>query len=63
MIYYQVKKSVLKKYGNTEACEGCRRKRAGLRHQRHAPECRQRLENAMAADETHQETLKRRDER
>ena len=28
-----------------------------------ASECRQRVENAMTADETHQETLKRRDER
>ena len=43
---------ILRKYGFTEGCEGCRFRRAGLgEHRGHTEECRQRIEAEMEGDE------------
>ena len=60
---FRITDGILAKYGYTDGCDGCRRKRAGLRHQQHSAECRQRLEKAMIAEEKYKETMRQRDER
>jgi len=43
---------LLRKYGYTEGCEGCRYKRAGLSEKRgHSERCRNRINDVVDADE------------
>ena len=54
----RINETILKKYGFTSNCEGCRFRRAGLGETRgHSEECRTRIEAAMAEDELGKQIL------
>ena len=56
-----VSKTLVKKYGPTNGCPGCRD--TGSRSVTHSEDCRQRMKELMAKDEEGKEHLKREDER
>ena len=42
---------ILRKYGHTDGCTGCKYKKAGMENRVHSEMCRKRIEEAMEGDE------------
>ena len=60
----KVSTEMLEKCGYTEGCEGCRRKRAGMKEARpHSEACRGRITKALEGDEEGRELLRKDNER
>ena len=60
---FRINDRILKKYGPTMGCKGCKSKIAGGDARPHSNECRARLEELMRADDAEADIIARRDER
>ena len=59
----KITQAMLIRYGYTEGCEGCGRKRANLPSRKHSEACRERLVGELNKDEEGRKMLEKEDER